>query len=851
MSLTSTYETATAQKVVKDEELVIRKGIEQCFHGFISKKEAETRILECGIEGSVLVRAEEANSSKQKFYLSWLSPVTHIVLHYPITVVCGNYFLFGHRYSSLFDVVKDFTDRSKLPFSPVRPPSPIELTSRQRISLYPFNALADSDELSFCEGELLTEIQQVDEKWIWARLERTSQTGLVAADLTLLLNDKRISPETLPYFYEEPLESLAHLLDTSGAGSYLLRRSHNQPDCYALMLNSGSRIEKFLISRTVEGDYELGGRVFATIPDIVERYSKKEICVGNKLIKAVIRDQKLNSKEAAAKADIEELRHLSCDSSCPQPLATTEAFRRHKEDKWKDCFLMLSDTNGSQLFLFDSQKRAKPRMVLDLYCCLVYKVDESIVERTNCLVIKADGPEPSFALYLSFYLYSTFLRWYSMVNSRCRCSSYVCSISCGASNAFAQTSSFVYLTIHGYRGVNLKAENGYSICILINGVVVNRTRPTVAALRGGVRVLFDEPFIIDNVPSGQCSLELQLCSHNLLKGRTQLLKESALRDSSSVYQISEDGIEMIVPKNMEDDDDDGFMFRVVRYRLVILPEDQYSAFSVLLTSKSFALCKWMASVLNGFNRSNFARLLLLVFLPDYSVLFSFIDELLDSQLELESELTLLRGESFCACCISTALRIIGRDMIVQELTPLLHQLQTEKGFNINPEAFMRSLRTLVSRLPPLFGAVLGCVARACRSRFPNDLNVGRRAVGSFFVLRFINPILTLWSMNGGPSRQLAKHVQNAANQACSSDFDPASVSETVYIMADLLETLATTCRVEDQSENPFNGYATKEYLAVLAFQVEKVLEQRLKECPLSEASAVIGLLKSHIERLSK
>lgn len=45
---------------------------------------------------------------------------------------------------------------------------------------------------SFYEGDLLMEIQQVDDQWIWAKLDRTGQSGLVAVNLTLPLVNFRL-----------------------------------------------------------------------------------------------------------------------------------------------------------------------------------------------------------------------------------------------------------------------------------------------------------------------------------------------------------------------------------------------------------------------------------------------------------------------------------------------------------------------------------------------------------------------------------------------------------------------------------------------------------------------------------
>lgn len=58
-----------------------------------------------------------------------------------------------------------------------------------------------------------------------------------------------------------------------GGGCYLLRRSTVQPSSFTLMVNTGAHIEKFQIKQTLDGNFLIGGRIFSTIPDIIERYS--------------------------------------------------------------------------------------------------------------------------------------------------------------------------------------------------------------------------------------------------------------------------------------------------------------------------------------------------------------------------------------------------------------------------------------------------------------------------------------------------------------------------------------------------------------------------------------------------
>lgn len=72
--------------------------------------------------------------------------------------------------------------------------------------------------------------------------------------------------------------------------------------------------------------------------------------------------------------------------------------------------------------------------------------------------------------------------------------------------------------------------------------------------------------------------------------------------------------------------------------------------------------------------------------------------------------------------------MIGRDLVVEELIPIVQQLHCEKAPPVDAIAFVRQLSCLISRLPPLFAAVFAHVAEACRRRFPNTPHAPRRAL---------------------------------------------------------------------------------------------------------------------------
>ncbi|EJW72411.1 hypothetical protein WUBG_16682, partial [Wuchereria bancrofti] len=99
---------------------------------------------------------------------------------------------------------------------------------------------------------------------------KNGKSGLVAVQLTVPLNDKNVKPEELPYFHDEPINVLTQRLTQYTDGCYLLRHSFVQSSSYTLMVNIGEHIEKFQIKRTTDGNFEIDGQIFATIPDIIE-----------------------------------------------------------------------------------------------------------------------------------------------------------------------------------------------------------------------------------------------------------------------------------------------------------------------------------------------------------------------------------------------------------------------------------------------------------------------------------------------------------------------------------------------------------------------------------------------------
>ncbi|VBB31380.1 unnamed protein product [Acanthocheilonema viteae] len=826
------HEHESRLKTEVEERSSVSLDSVDCFHGFITEEEVEYRLRKCKIDGALILHAEQ-NSLTPKFRLSWLPQTSNSVMHLSIDRVCGEYFLSGKSFTTLSGLIEAFISESKAAVLPLQPPSPVKLVNRQRIAVLPFHAMPDTDEISFCEGDLLTEIQRVDDEWAWARLEKNGKSGLIAVQLTVPLNDKSVKPEELPYFHDEPVNVLTQRLIQHGDGCYLLRHSIVQSNSYTLMVNTGAHIEKFQIKRTSDGNFEIGGRTFPTIPDIIERYSKKEICEGFHLMRAVL------TKDLSGK--IADIQSLTANSFCPKTFLEAYAYRRCKEDKWKRCYVRLSDSNGSQLYVLDHEKSTKPKVVLDLNFCFVYKIPEGSFDRANCLLVALNGLDIYPSVHLSFQNEGIYLNWLNVLRLRCfgyRHSPSPFAVIPAMQDYFIRSTTVIYLTLTSFRGNYFKPDFSYSAIMAINGIFLTKTQ----------QVMPTKNTIIFNryIPPGPCSLKLELCSHNPLSKTSKVVskdyfQKGCIINVSPLYLLADDGKEFCVENNFE-----GFLFRAVRHRIVLLPEEQYASFFVLLTTRSFILSIWIGSVLDVFNRKHFARLLLSVLLPNYDLLMSFVEIIIREQIKHETEVTLFRCDSFCTCCISTVLRMTGKDLVTEELAYLL----TAEGPPKQELEIMNALKSLSDHLPLLFRAILSHIIKITKAYFNNSEHIARRVASVFFILRFINPILAL--RNNGwteQSRQLPKTIQSLANQASSPDYCPEKSTRSVRLMADLLDTVASSSSKVESSENPFCGYSKVDQLALLAFQVEQVLEQQGSDsCPFPEAYTVISLLKKHAEK---
>ncbi|VDK41078.1 unnamed protein product [Gongylonema pulchrum] len=113
--------------------------------------------------------------------------------------------------------------------------------------------------------------------------------------------------------------------------------------------------------------------------------------------------------------------------------------------------MVLSDSNGPQLYLFEHEKRAKPKLMLDLMYCLVYKIPEDVFNRTNCLLVSLSGFDEYPSVHLSFQNEGIYLNWLNALRLRCFGCCLLSSVVPAKRTHFCRSTTIVFLTLANFR----------------------------------------------------------------------------------------------------------------------------------------------------------------------------------------------------------------------------------------------------------------------------------------------------------------------------------------------------------------------------------------------------------------
>eukprot|EP00049_Salpingoeca_infusionum_P016374 m.334204 g.334204 ORF g.334204 m.334204 type:complete len:320 (-) comp16068_c0_seq16:2190-3149(-) len=272
--------TCTVSSVTYGEEvqpIVFAPPSAEWFHGRMGRDDARA-ILSDKPESAFLVR-ESLTSHNISISLRLESGVKHFRV---IAHELGNFYIGEHSFAALGDVVEYFynhvlSDNVKLRY-PVKPDVTSDYSRTQRVVVAMFDHVAESPkQLSFNVGERFTVL--TEGPWLLCEKDDKSAIGLVPPALVEDVGtelERATSNQLPPAFHRIKWlhgridrHQAANLLKKHPPGAFLFRES--DAGNYAISFNVGSAIRHSKVYNR-EGRYELGGRAFSCLEEIVLRY---------------------------------------------------------------------------------------------------------------------------------------------------------------------------------------------------------------------------------------------------------------------------------------------------------------------------------------------------------------------------------------------------------------------------------------------------------------------------------------------------------------------------------------------------------------------------------------------------
>nr|XP_002127238.1 ras GTPase-activating protein 1 [Ciona intestinalis] len=374
------------------------------YHGKLDRRIAEERLLEVNVAGGYLVR--ESQKKPGSYVLSFLSENIGMT-HFRIISVCGDFYIGGRQFECLEQLIAYYTHRScllegEVLRTPIQPPEPVD--DRRRVqAILPYQKVpdADNDEISFEKDDIFIVQDDMEGDWMWLESLRTNERGCVFRGLVRDIGD--VDPhEGKEWFHagitKEEAYSLLSAVDRSG--SFLIRVSDSTPGDYVLYFFTGQYIQRFKLHRVGQNRFEMGGRCYGSIDEVVEHYRHEQIVEGHTLTYAVpkstdiSRECKVDIYETINRATSSQLSraiiHESGVLKKGQLLKKGMGKRSHDNKKWKPMFFVLHGEK-QHLYYFEHEKKTKPKGLIDLSYGAVYPVHESYFGRPHCfqVVIRA------------------------------------------------------------------------------------------------------------------------------------------------------------------------------------------------------------------------------------------------------------------------------------------------------------------------------------------------------------------------------------------------------------------------------------------------------------------------------
>ncbi|RDD43752.1 Ras GTPase-activating protein 1 [Trichoplax sp. H2] len=374
-------------KMSDDEENMITDAAlteSTFYHGKIDRQKAEHQLNSCEKTRCFLVRQSDAHPGI--YCISYKNQLG--IKHFRISQLYGDYYIGSHQFTSLAAVVHYYTYHQDILMGerlhhPVSPPEPVQTLYNRVIAVRNNIKEEDTDELSFVVGDVFTVKSIIDRDWIWAKLHRTMESGLVPVAFTTKMDlSCDIHEGKIWYFGEPPQSSSTDLLKEEGkVGHYLIKQSDTSPGDYSLVLKTDKGIKKFRIKK--DGlRYNMGGRCYDSIDEIIQRYSKEYIVEGLKLGDPLPKKMKEDDfrNNSYKKQDKPESHTIKTQSILKDGKSGKLDIKRKGGKKWRTYHCLLIQKE-QRLYYYESDKRAKPKGIIDISHSTVYPLHDGLIGR--------------------------------------------------------------------------------------------------------------------------------------------------------------------------------------------------------------------------------------------------------------------------------------------------------------------------------------------------------------------------------------------------------------------------------------------------------------------------------------
>nr|XP_039272599.1 ras GTPase-activating protein 1-like [Styela clava] len=786
----------------------------QWYHGKLDRNMAEERLVEAGLQGGYLVR--ESDRRPGSYVLSFFS-ITGIT-HFRILAVCGDFYIGGRQFDSLSQLIAYYSFKScllqdEMLEAPVAPPEPVD--DRKRVkAILPYQAIpgTDNDELSFEKNDVFIVQNEMGGEWIWVTSLRTNESGCVFKGLVKDL-DHTVDPhEGKEWFHSIITKEQAYnlLMAYDRVGSYLIRPSDSTPGDYVLYFYTGKSIQRFKIHRKHYNRFEMGGRLYNSIDEIVQHYKNEQIVQDLYLQHAVAQ-----TADVSRECTNDIYQTIQREGQVGRGLfdysnVVKRGFlyrkgvgkRGYETKKWKHMFFVL-DGQKQHLYYFEHDKKTKPKGLVDLSYGAVYPIHDSYFGRPHCFQIVVHALNEVTASYYCADSQELAQEWLRLLRANCKKPNRQPL----PNPRRARQVRSLSVTIDSCRKLPGKGIRTY--CTLaLNQVNVGRTK--VKLDNGPV---WNEEFHFDDIPPDVDSISVSV--HNAAKkkhpiGETTVhfSKLSAGRPIDEWYNLSAPTAGTAMPgilgrtesflSNSSAPAQPGSLGSVrVKAKFtneLIMPVDEYLQLkSVLLGNMEviFALAD-----ICGQDRNSIASVLLKIFRDEKretDLLCALNErEIMAEDAEpgtlfrattLASTLMEQYMRSTCASFVSLALKDLVKQITDSKQSCELNPAKLPEGndVNANRECLLDHLRAAIASIiqsqsifPKELRYIFGQQQQLVQRRWRNDKNVRTRVVSGFVFLRLLCPAIITPKMfniiSESPSpvaaRNLllvAKSIQNLAN----------------------------------------------------------------------------------------